>query len=133
MTTYVKLLPPRQLTHSETLETLEHWKSCFRNYFRRDSIFKTFLVTGCTWDPTHPTYGFQDSKYGISAVDMKDAIIDFLNNLAGFLPNSYLTQKLEKDTKCLADCWDIIEEQHHNVKVTSETFLDFEALTRDPA
>ena len=131
MATYVKLPPPRQLTQNETLDSLEHWKSCFRNYFRRDSIFKTFLSTECTWDPSHPTYALKDTE-DMRANERKDALIDFLNNLAGFLPNSYLTTKLEKDTKCLADCWNLIEE-HYNVKVTSETLLDFETLKKDTA
>ena len=125
MATYVKLPPPRQLTQNE------HWKSCFRNYFRRDTIFKTFLSTEFRWDPTHPTYALKDTE-DMTASERKDALIDFLNNLAGFLPNSYLTIKLERDTKCLADCWELIEE-HYNVKVTSETLLDFESLKKDPA
>ena len=44
MATYVKVPPPpSQLTQNETLESLDHWKSIFRNYFRCDSIFKQFL------------------------------------------------------------------------------------------
>ena len=92
MTTYVKLPPPRQLTQNESLETLEHWKSCFRNYFRRDSIFKPFLATDFVWNPNEPNYGLT-SKDDIPARDLKDALVDFLNNLAGFLPNSYLVFK----------------------------------------
>ena len=65
------------------------------------------------------------------AKDREDALIDFLHNLAGFLPHSYLTSKLVKDTKNLNDCWKIIEE-HYNVKVTPETFLDFESLRKNP-
>ena len=131
MTTYVKLPPPRQLTQNETLESLEHWKSCFRNYFRRDAIFKTFLASDYKWDPSHPTYALKDTE-NMTAIELKDALVDFLNNLAGFLPNSYLTVKLERDTKCLADCWDLIEE-HYNVKVTPETLLDFESIEKEPA
>ena len=123
MATYVKLPPPRQLSQNETLESLEHWKSCFRNYFRRDAIFKIFLASDYKWDPSHPTYALKDTG-DMTASEMKDALIDFLSNLAGFLPNSYLTAKLERDTKCLKDCWDLSEE-HYNVKVTSETLLNF--------
>ena len=128
--TYVKLPPPRQLTKNETLDTLDHWKSIFRSYFRRDSIFKQFLASECSWDPNQPNYGLQDQD-GQPASDRKDALIDFLNNLAGFLPHSYLTTKLEKNTKCMNDCWNIIEE-HYNVQVTSETLLDFESLKKNP-
>ena len=131
MATYVKLPPPRQLTQKESLESLEHWKSCFRNYFRRDCIFKPFLATDFIWNPNDAVYGLT-SKDDMSASERKDALIDFLNNLAGFLPNSYLTAKLEKETTCLEDCWRIIEE-HYNVNVTPETLLDFETLQKDPA
>ena len=40
MATFVKLPPPRQLTQNESLDSLDHWKSIFRSYFRRDSIFR---------------------------------------------------------------------------------------------
>ena len=114
MATFVKLPPPRQLNQNETLDSLDHWKSIFRNYFRRDSVFKQFLESSCTWDPTNTdTYGLEE-KYGMSPEERKDALIDFLSNLAGFLPHSYLTSKLKDTTKSLSDCWDIIEE-HYNV------------------
>ena len=125
MATYVKLPPPRQLTQSETLDSLEHWKSIFRNYFRRDSVFQQFL--NCTWDPSKVNYGLREVD-GTSAEERKDALIDFLNNLAGFLPHSYLTSK---STKNLQECWKIIEE-HYNVQVTPETLLDFESIKKTP-
>ena len=95
MATYVKLPPPRQLTQSETLDSLDHWKSIFRNYFRRDAVFKQFLESSCTWDPSNAnTYGLE-AKNGMSAEERKDALIDFLSNLAGFLPFSYLNLEAE--------------------------------------
>ena len=130
MATYVRLPPPRQLTKNESLDSLDHWKSIFKSYFRRDSIFRQFLASDCTWDSNEPNYGLPQQD-GMTPSDRKDALIDFLNNLAGFLPHSYLTTKLEKNTKCLSDCWSIIEE-HYNVQVTSETLLDFESLKKPP-
>ena len=56
-------------------------------------------------------------------------MIDFLHNLAGFLPHSYLTSKLVENTKNLQDCWTIIEE-HYNVQVTAETLLDFDSIKK---
>ena len=130
MATYVKLPPPRQLNQSETLDSLDHWKSIFKSYFRRDTIFKQFVDSACTWDPTKDDYDLKE-KDGMLPMERKDALIDFLNNLAGFLPHSYLTTKLEKNTQSLNDCWAIIEE-HYNVKVTSETLLDFEDIKKKP-
>ena len=68
----------------------------------------------------------------MSPEERKDVLIDFLSNLAGFLPHSYLISKLRDNTKCLEDCWNIIEE-HYNIKVSSETLLDFESIKKDPA
>ena len=130
MTTFVKLPPPRQLTQSESLDSLDHWKSIFRNYFRRDSTFKQFLDTTCTWDPAAVNYGLE-AKDGITAEARKDALVDFLSNLAGFLPHSYLTSKLQENTKSLKECWDIVDE-HYNVQITSETLLDFELIKKEP-
>ena len=67
----------------------------------------------------------------MTAEERKDALIDFLSNLAGFLPHSYLTSKLVEDTKSLKACWRIIEE-HYNVQVTPETLLDFESIRKSP-
>ena len=84
-----------------------------------------FLESSFTWDPTDTdTYGLAE-KYGMSPEERKDS----LSNLAGFLPHSYLTSKLKATTKSLSDCWNIIEE-HYNVKVSSETVLDFEAIKK---
>ena len=128
MATFVKLPPPRQLTQSETLDSLDHWKSIFRNYFRRDSMFKQFL--NCEWDPARDNYGLEATDE-MTAEERKDALIDFLSNLAGFLPHSYLTSKLVEDTKSLKACRRIIEE-HYNVQVTPETLLDFESIRKSP-
>ena len=128
MATYVKLPPPRQLTQSETLDSLDHWKSSFKNYFRRDSVFNQFL--NCKWDPSEENYNLR-AENGMTAAERKDALVDFLSNLAGFLPHSYLTSKLIENTKNLEGCWKIIEE-HYNVQITPETLLDFESLKKNP-
>ena len=130
MATYVKVPPPRQLTQNETLDSLDHWKSIFRSYFRRDSVFRQFLASEFTWDPQRNHHGFTDEENGMSAQEKSDALVDFLNSLAGFLPHSYLTSKIQS-TNSLKDCWDIIEE-HYNVNVTAETFLDFESIKKGP-
>ena len=67
----------------------------------------------------------------IAAEDRKDALVDFLHHLSGFLPHSYLTSKLVENTTKLEDIWDIIYE-HYNVQVTPETFLDGEAIRQEP-
>ena len=127
----VKCPPPRPLTQQETLDSLNHWKTLFRNYFRRDSIYKPFLAANFTWDPTQINHGLADVGDDTAEI-RKENLEDFLYTLAGFLPHSYLTEKIVKDTKSLQQCWNIIYE-HYNVQITQETFLDFETLKKDPA
>ena len=131
MNVLVKCPPPRPLTQQETLDSLNHWKTLFRNYFKRDSIYKSFLATNFTWDPSQINYGL--TAVGTdTAATRKENLEDFLYTLAGFLPHSYLTDKIVKDTKSLQQCWNIIYE-HYNVQVTQETFLDFESLKKEPS
>ena len=49
--------PPRMLNAKETLHSLDHWKTIFRTYYRRDSIFKAFLLPTAAWNPNAIDYG----------------------------------------------------------------------------
>ena len=128
---FVKAPPPRQLSQQETLDTLEHWKGLFRNYYKRDSMYKQFLRNSFKWNSKQPNYGLtaQDDE---TAEDRAEDLTDFLHTLAGFLPHSYLTRKIVEDSTCLQDCWDIVYE-HYNAQVTPETLLDFEKMNKQPS
>ena len=128
---FIKIPPPRQLMQNESLDSLDHWKTNFRTFFRRDTVFKKFLVTSFHWNPSQTNYGLQ-AQGDMTAEDLKEALVDFLSTLAGFLPHSYLTSKLVEETKNLEECWQIIYE-HYNVQITPETSLDFENLKKEPA
>ena len=128
---FVKTPPPRQLSQQETLDSLDHWKNLFRNFYRRDSSFKQFLARGASWNFSQLHYGLQ-AENEQEPEERAEDLTDFLNNLAGFLPNSYLTKKILEDTTCLQDCWNLIYE-HYNVLVSPITFLDFEAIKKEPA
>ena len=125
---FVKAPPPRPLSQQETLDTLDHWKNLFKNYYRRDSAYKRFLKSSFKWD-------FKLPNYGLAAIgeetpkDIAEDLADFLNTLSGFLPHSYITRKIVEDSTCMEDCWSIIYE-HYNVKVTPETLLDFEKINK---
>ena len=126
---FVKAPPPRPLNQQESLDSLNHWKTLFRNYYRRDSSYKQFLHKDCTWNFSEENYGLQTLAEE-TPDERAENLSDFLSTLAGFLPHSYLTQKLLEDTTCLQDCWNLIYE-HYNVKITPETLLDFEGLNKD--
>ena len=59
--------PPRMLALQETLYSLNHWRTGFRTYYRRDSYFKCFLLPNATWTP-------QEENYGQTA-DMNDRVV----------------------------------------------------------
>ena len=127
MSNFIKTPPPRPLGTSETLESLTHWRTNFRTYFKRDDGFKTFIKETFRWDPVQLHYGQQTETSGLkrSAAEMKEDLVDLLSTLAGFLPHSYLTKKLLNNTRSWVDVWNVIYD-HYGVQVTQETFLDFE-------
>ena len=121
--------PPRMLQMVETLHSLNHWKTAFRTYYRRDSYFKAFLLPQATWsNSAEHNYGQDEDTDGTNitgtAADKGEDLRDFLNTLAGYLPFPYLTEKIIDGTTNLQQVWDIIYD-HYGVSVTSETFLDY--------
>ena len=124
--------PPRQLGTKETLDTLIHWRTTFRTFYKRDSHYKHFVQESTTWDPSHINYNqVAKDEVGLkrTAEQMKEDLVDLLNTLAGYLTHSYLTDKIVSGTKGWKDVWDVIYE-HYGVKVTNETFLDFESINK---
>ena len=114
---------PRQLTSSETLDTLTHWKSHVRNYFRRDDGMKEFFARTATWDPSRTNYGF----VGDDAATKADNLESLLDTIAGFMPGPYLTNQITGQTKCIDDVFRLIW-RHYDVDPTPSTFLDFNNL-----
>ena len=117
------------LTLSETLHSLNHWKTSFRTYYRRDSYFKAFLLPDATWtNSARDHYGQTADVNGNttirSAADKGEDLKDFLNTLAGYLPFPYLTEKIVDGSSKLQDIWDTIYE-HYGVSVNSESLLDY--------
>lgn len=123
--------PPRQLTANESLESLNHWRSTFRTFYKRDDAYRRFFRSDFNWNPKAVNYGLQEETDGLkrSAADLKEDLIDLLNTLAGFLPHSYLTDKLLSETTNWNDTFQIILE-HYNVNVSCESLLDFESLNK---
>ena len=115
----VKCPPPRQLGTAETLESLTHWKNTFRTYFKKDDSYKPLMRLNKTWDPSAVNYGQVDENEGLerSASEVKEDLIDLLNTLAGFLPHSYLTDKLVSNTNIWNDVWQIIYEHLFNPRI----------------
>ena len=125
--------PPRMLASTETLYSLNHWKTSFRTFYRRDSFYKGFLLPLATWDSTRPNFGqtddVQETVVVRSAQDKGEDLKDFLHTLVGYLPFPYLTEKIVQGTKNLNEVWDIIYE-HYGLKVTGDSLLDFASMTQ---
>ena len=127
--------PPRMLTMSESLHSLNHWKTSFRTYYRRDSYFKAFLLPDATWDPLATNYGQTEDTQEVagmvrSALDKGEDLRDFLNTLAGYLPFPYLTEKIVTGSNNLKNVWDTIYD-HYGANITSESLLDYVSISRN--
>ena len=78
--------PPRQLGMKETLDTLTHWKTNFRTFYKRDDAYKYFMKEDTTWDPLAGNYGQPaegDKGLKRKEADMKEDLVDLLSTLAG--------------------------------------------------
>ena len=124
---------PRQLQEQETTESLHHWFVTFRNYFRRDDLYKQFLHTTFVWDPTAVDYGLSAEDTGMkrTAALLKEDLVAFLEILAGFLPNSYVTERIVKNSTSMRQAWQFISELYE-AEVSNDTFLDFAAIVKSP-
>ena len=47
-----RALAPRRLEQVETLQSLNHWRTVIKNYFRRCQYYGYFLTPGLKWDNT---------------------------------------------------------------------------------
>ena len=78
--------PPRMLTSSESLYSLQHWITSFRTYYRRDSYYKSFLLPQVRWDPAQVHYGQTEDIDAAGTVtrtaeDKSEDLKDFLNTI----------------------------------------------------
>ena len=113
MNTYsVKVPTPRQLGEVESIETLKHWETSFRNYYRRDTFYSCFLHEDMTWDPTRANHGLiaegEESTLKRTALQLKADLIAFLQLTASYLPFSYVTERFENNTTSIKHVFKII-------------------------
>ena len=130
--THARTPPPRPLGANETLESLTHWKTTFRTFYKRDDAYKPLIRETTVWNPADPNYGQAAENNGLkrTAPDVKEDLVDLLHILAGYLPNAYLTDKIVKETKSWKDVYNIIYD-HYGVQITCESLLDFESLHKE--
>ena len=127
--------PPRMLTFNETLHSLNHWRTSFRTYYRRDAFFKAFLLPNANWNNVaNENYGQVDDVNGTvvtrNAADKGEDLRDFLNTLAGYLPFPYLTEKIVNGSRNMQNVWDTIYD-HYGINVTSESLLNYVSIRQN--
>ena len=96
-----KLAQPRKLGETETIQSLNHWKNHFRNFFRRCEYVGMFLDPATTWDPADPDgHGFTDETTGQKRTKqaIKADLEGFFDTLASYMPYDYVTSKCMKET-----------------------------------
>ena len=127
-----KALAPRRLEQTESLQSLNHWISVVKNYYRRCSFYSYFLKPNLTWDNSDSrgfrvaeTTGLKRSPE-ILAADLQG----FLQCIGNYLPFDYVADKLDQETTNLQSVWDIIFEIY-DVEITTANFLDYATMERN--
>ena len=93
-------LPPRQLGSKETLQSLSHWQTSFKTFYKRDDIYRRFFKPIIRWNANETNYGFtDDTENNRTGAEIAEDLVDLLNTVSSYLPHSYLTDKIVKTTK----------------------------------
>ena len=125
-----RALLPRRLDQKESLNSLNQWKTTFRNYYRRCPYYGLFLLPATSWDDS-PTRGFVTETSGLKR-DVPTLVADlegFLDCIASFLPFDYLGDKLKRETNNITQVWNIIYEVY-DAELTTTNFLDYGSMSR---
>ena len=131
-----KLPSPRDLTTSETRETLTTWFATAATFFSRDDNYKRFLGAGETWNPAQEiTYGFhpegEATRLRRTAVQIRDALFCFFDAVSSFFPFPFLSRRFPQSTS-----WASMKEMIYviyNVQLNMVSLLQFEtAIKRAP-
>ena len=128
-----RALAPRKLEQRETLNSLNHWRTVFLNYYRRCPFYGYFLRPGLTWNNDR-TRGFTANEAdglkrtpAILASDLEG----FLSCLGSYLPFDYVSDKINSESTSLATAWNIIYEIY-DAEIDTTTYLDYALMSKNP-
>ena len=118
-----RALAPRRLDHRESLQSLNLWKSAFRNYYRRCQYYGIFLLPETTWN-NDANRGFTAEQSGLkrSAQTLAADLSGFLDCIGSYLPYDYVSEKLQAETTCIQSVWDLIYELY-DAEISTSNFL----------
>ena len=130
---HIRVKEPRKLESKESMQSLQQWKTQFKQFVKRDDHFKTFIASDISWDPNVDNYGFVTETDGLrrSARAMMDDCVDFLHILANFLPHGYLTEKIVTATTSFVNAYEVIQE-HYGLLPSQESFLELWSFQKQP-
>ena len=118
-----RALQPRRLDQIESLQSMNHWRSVFRNFYRRCPYYGLFLLPSTTWDSS-PSRGFQEDE----ATGLKRDVATLAADLEGFLdcvgsycPFDYVGEKLKNETTCIQSVWDTLYEIY-DLEISTSNF-----------
>ena len=128
-----RALAPRRLEQKESLQSLNHWRSVFRNYYRRCQYYGLFLLPTTTWDSSLNRGFTEDETTGLKrniqtlAADLNG----FLDCIGSYLPFDYVSDKLQAESTCIQSVWDLIYELY-DAEISTSNFLDYASMGKLP-
>ena len=128
-----RALAPRKLEQRETLQSLNHWKCVFKNYYRRCQFYGYFLAPDVKWN-SERNRGFTQSEANGLKRDPPTLASDlegFLGCLGSYLPFDYVGEKLNTESTDMISVWDIIYEIY-DAEVDTTNYLDYATMVKQP-
>ena len=132
-TQHPRALAPRRLEQKETLQSLNQWRSVFRNYYRRCQYYGYFLLPSTSWDSSQ-NRGFTTPETTGLKRDIQTLAADlqgFLDCIGSYLPFDYIGEKLRDESTNIQTVWDIIYEVY-DAEISTSNFLDYASMNKEP-
>ena len=98
--TQPKTLQPRRLEQQESLQSLNHWRSLFRNFYRRCPYYGIFLLPTTSWDSS-ANMDFQEPETTGLKCDTATLAADLeglLDCVGSYCLFDYVGEKLKNET-----------------------------------
>ena len=130
--TQPRALAPRKLEQTETLQSLNQWRSVFKNYFRRCQFYGYFLAPGVQWDNS-ANRGFTTSETtGLkrNPATLASDLEGFLFCIGNYTPFDYVAEKLNAESTSLESVWTILYEIY-DAEIVTTNYLDYAFMVKE--
>ena len=132
VSTQPRALSPRKLEQQESRQSLNHWRTVFRNFYRRCQYYSLFLLPSTHWDQSQYR-GFTQENSGLKRdpETLASDLEGFLDCVASYLPFDYVAEKLRSESHNIQSVWSIIYEIY-DAELTTTNYLDYGSMTKEP-